>query len=401
MDLKAKDYFRITVNEQIDTRSLMSLTSLYQPLIGVNAVMVYCTLHCEAINQKLAENHERLCMLTGLSIMEIEAARFKLEEYLLMKTYVKSDENRVNYVYVLVPPLNLTVFLNHEVFGRLYAKTVGMKQFEITKNKLTRGSVNIAGYQEVTAFFKNQLLQTWNEKNEEQFTSLKPEETSTAGEFDFPIRFNYEEFLSGLSNLMFPLEARTADNLRLIGELATLYGIDPIKMQELVSRSSSYETKSLNANDLRMKARSTQTTVQVTDNPYELPPSQFLQNKQKGIVPTLTDKKLLEYLVQELKLKPDVVNVLIEYILNINDMRLNRSFVEKIASTWVRLSIHTVEDALRLVASQKQTTRFVAKQREDVLPKVYKQQVDKDILVDELSAEQIEQLRQRLKKMEG
>ena len=47
------------------------------------------------------------------------------------------------------------------------------------------------------------------------------------------------------------------------------------------------------------------------------------------------------------KLKPGVVNVLIDYVLKINNKKLTKNFVEAIASQWARLKIETVEDAMK------------------------------------------------------
>lgn len=47
-----------------------------------------------------------------------------------------------------------------------------------------------------------------------------------------------------------------------------------------------------------------------------------------------------------MNLKPGVINVLIDYVLKINDNKLNRNFVETIASQWKRAGIETVTDAM-------------------------------------------------------
>ena len=50
----------------------------------------------------------------------------------------------------------------------------------------------------------------------------------------------------------------------------------------------------------------------------------------------------------EQKLNPGVVNVLISYVLQVNDQQLKKSYVETIAGQWKRLNIETVEDAMKL-----------------------------------------------------
>jgi len=77
----------------------------------------------------------------------------------------------------------------------------------------------------------------------------------------------------------------------------------------------------------------------------------------------------LTRLVSELRLNPDVVNVLIEHILAKNNQRLNKAYVEKVAVTWSRLKITTVEEALKELENEQGNVRSGGKKkREDVLP---------------------------------
>ena len=44
----------------------------------------------------------------------------------------------------------------------------------------------------------------------------------------------------------------------------------------------------------------------------------------------------------DLNMNPGVVNVLIDYVLRINDNKLVKSFVDSIASQWIRNKVETV-----------------------------------------------------------
>jgi len=76
-------------------------------------------------------------------------------------------------------------------------------------------------------------------------------------------------------------------------------------------------------------------------------PYDYLRKKYKGATPTSRDVKLLEFLAVDLKLKPGVINVLVDYVLRVNDNKLNRNFVETIAGQWARLGFSTVDDAMK------------------------------------------------------
>ena len=90
--------------------------------------------------------------------------------------------------------------------------------------------------------------------------------------------------------------------------------------------------------------------------------------KYKGVKPTSRDLKLLEYLAVELKMKPAVINVLIDYVLRINDNKLNRNYVETIAGEWVRSNIETANDAMKRAEKQhkKNKTKVFTKNTNEV-----------------------------------
>ena len=81
--------------------------------------------------------------------------------------------------------------------------------------------------------------------------------------------------------------------------------------------------------------------------------------------------KILEYLLIDMNLKPGVVNVLIDYVLKINNNKLVKNFIELIAEQWSRSKIETVEDAMNFAEKEykknktvKQPTRKVEKKPE-------------------------------------
>ena len=88
-----------------------------------------------------------------------------------------------------------------------------------------------------------------------------------------------------------------------------------------------------------------------------LTPYQFLKAKYKGAEPTARDKRLIENLLIEQKFNPGVVNVLIAYVLKINNEQLKKSYVETIAGQWKRLNIETVEEAMKITEKEHRKTK--------------------------------------------
>ena len=75
-------------------------------------------------------------------------------------------------------------------------------------------------------------------------------------------------------------------------------------------------------------------------------PSDFLKSKYKNSNPTARDLRILEYLAIDLNMTPGVINVLIDYVLKINDNKLTKAFIETIAGQWIRMGIKTATGAM-------------------------------------------------------
>jgi replication initiation and membrane attachment protein len=82
-------------------------------------------------------------------------------------------------------------------------------------------------------------------------------------------------------------------------------------------------------------------------------PLTLLESKSKdGAKVSLADAKIVESLLLDYKLLPGVANVLLDFVLEISDMKLNKAFIEKIAGQWARKNIKTVKDAMALAKGE-------------------------------------------------
>ena len=130
-----------------------------------------------------------------------------------------------------------------------------------------------------------------------------------------------------------------------------------------------------------------------TTSPYD-----FINSKYKKGNPTATDLKVIAHLLLDLELKPGVVNVLLDYVLKINNNRLVKSYVDTIASQWSKSNIETVEDAMnfaekeykRMYKSRKNTNSSVKKKEEK--PDWFNQ----EIVENTASIEEIKKLEERI-----
>ena len=62
--------------------------------------------------------------------------------------------------------------------------------------------------------------------------------------------------------------------------------------------------------------------------------------------------EMINHLIFDIGLNPGVINVLIDYVIKVNDNKINKNFVEAIANEWKRNDIYTVEQAMDLVIAE-------------------------------------------------
>ena len=94
--------------------------------------------------------------------------------------------------------------------------------------------------------------------------------------------------------------------------IAYVGGKDNVKniMHCMTRLRMNLKDNTLNLEVLKRKARSFQGEwKQEEKDIYKLPPGRFLQNLQRGIAVSNTDKKLIESLLHDFQMQPDVANV--------------------------------------------------------------------------------------------
>ncbi|MCI9524319.1 MAG: DNA replication protein DnaD [Erysipelotrichaceae bacterium] len=388
--LKEQDRLKLECVMHLHEADIQALHLLYGPLIGDDALLLYGQLYALHHMPFKIKNHLLLHKLRKMSMERLQQARIVLEQYLLLKTYYHGSKNE--YVYVLCAPKSGMDFLNHEVFGRLYLKEMGKQVYEYMKKNFSHTLEQKSEYQDITTSMRK-LLSDWNDKEEESFSTLRPDIKEVKTNFRFDL------FLNGLSTMIFPLSERTKENLTFIAEKADLYGIDEKEMQKLVGRSMDLRQDRLDQKKLiSLIQKSHQEYTKVLDDPYAMPPVRFLQAKQRGIAVSNADKKLIDDVLSErYQLKPEVINVLIEYVLERCHQEFRKSYVEKVAATWVRLEIDTKEKALSHIQEEPKENTYVRTKKEKQLPKWFH---DQDSVEQEQEEDiDAEKLMERLRKL--
>ena len=372
------------------------ITMLYQPIIGYTAVSLYNTLlddleKSEIMSEELTHHH--LMSTMQLRLDDILISREKLEAVGLLKTYMKKD-NINQYVYLLYSPISVNEFFNHPVLNIVLYNNLGKKEYEKVKNYFKIPKIILKDYDDITCSF------------DEIFTPVRGTVevtddiiTNNSNSININNKIDYNLLISGLPEYE---KCITEDVKELINTLSYIYNLDTLDMQGLI-RNSINEKGMIDKSILRKSCRDyykfdnfgNLPTLIYTKQPEYLKkpkgdnskwakmvytfenitPYQLLKAKYKGGNPTDRDKKLIEDLLVEQKLAPGVVNVLISYVLKVNNEQLNKSYVESIAGQWKRLNIETVEEAMRFTEKKhKDIKKAITKKEEKVVSKKIKEE---------------------------
>ena len=394
MRLKGKDVYRVEMSENLSEDALSSLVSLYLPIIGNDAVLLYLLLHSEGRLQRTQEVHSRLFELLGRTPDEVEQARIHLEEYLLLRVHVQEGENRNSYIYHLNSPLPSASFLSSREFYAMYIHAIGRKQAENTAAKFLSGTIVTEGYKDITSSVRR-LPAGQDYEAAVEFQKVSPKYQFS--ENDVSINFDYEHFFNTTSDVVFPNLLRTRANLEEIGRLATLYGLSADRMRILVGHCVRLDPLSFDLERLKRSAAAAQPDITSAKDPYTLPPVSFLMARQNGAMVTQADKRILERLSMDMHFPNEVINVMIEYILRISDNRLNSRFVDMIAGEWARDGVRTREEAFAETKKQNPS----GKKQQEVLPDFYNSEPVRNKNTVPASKEEIEAVKKMLNKAKG
>ena len=367
----------VVINKTIINDNFRDLVvMLYQPIIGFPSVSVYFTLWSYLKKSTLMSkeySHYNLLSNMKINIIELNEAREKLEAIGLIKTYFKHD--KVNqYIYELYSPLEAVEFFNNPILSTLLYTNLGPENYNDTLSYFEMPNIPLKGYENITSRLSDVF--EIGSLNGTIYDNLR--KTST-GPILLTPKINIGITLELIPDEVLNKKNITASVKDLITNLSFVYDFNDEELKNIILESIDNK-KNIDLNLLKENARkyyefehqgklpnliyknqpeylrkeSTGTSkrdkmiyqFEVT-SPYD-----FISSKYKDSKPTTADLKIIEYLLTDLKLTPAVVNVLVDYVLKINNNKLTRSYVETIAGQWKRENIKTAKEAMELAEKE-------------------------------------------------
>ena len=384
------DTYTVINKTVITDKDKRIVSMLYQPIIGFAAVSLFYTLIDDLDKQEVMSGdltHHHLMSTMQLRLEDILIAREKLEAIGLLKTYMRKD-NINQYVYLLYSPISVNEFFNHPILNIVLYNNLGKKEYEKVLNYFKIPRINLKDFEDITCSF------------DEVFSSVRGsiesiDDVTKVDSNNIVINkwIDFNLIMSSIPESQISDRCFSDDVKELINNLSYIYNLDSLDMQGLI-RNSINEKGLIDKNLLRKSCRD----YYQFDNYGNLPtliynrqpeylrkpkgdnskwakmvytfenitPYQLLKAKYKGAEPTDRDKKLIENLLIDQKLNPGVVNVLISYVLKINNEQLKKSYVETIAGQWKRLNIETVEDAMKVAEKEhKKLKKMINSNKDD------------------------------------
>ncbi|MDD4608417.1 MAG: DnaD domain protein [Bacilli bacterium] len=373
--LPADSYIVInrTVLTDQDRKLLMML---YQPIIGATSINLYFSLWASLEQNEVLSSvltHHHLLSSMGISLTELVEAREKLEAIGLVKTYIRKDSIN-NYVYELYSPVSAHDFLNNPILSTILYSTVGNAEFDNIVAYFRRPKFPLNEYENITCSF-DEVFESTNLATRE----ISDVQKINCQKINITSKIDLDNILSSISEELLNFRSVTKEVRELITNLAFVYDLSDSDLSEII-RNSINEKRNIDKEQLKVSCRNYYELEHCGKLPnliyrnqpeylrkpvgdtskrgkliYQFEttsPHDFLVMKNGGTRLNKTELNILEYLSVDMKLKPGVINVLIDYVLKINENKLIKPFIDVIASQWKRSKIETVEGAMNIAEEE-------------------------------------------------
>ncbi len=416
--LPADSYVVINKSLLNDSDRLV-LTMLYQPIIGSTALSLYFTLWSDLNKTEIMSNeytHHHIMNVMGLKLDEIVSARKKLEAVGLLKTLFKIGQVN-NYVYELYSPLSAMEFFSNPILASSLLSSIGKKEYQDLINYYRVPKINTNDFEDITVHFSDIYAMSTNNLEDVLTKNIKSKDKLEVI-IDDVVDFDY--IISSMPKGIISDKAFNGTTRKIINKLAYLYNFDDSTMSNLIKNSInekgmisdaelkkncknyySFENDNIpkliykSKGDIKVETRDTKNIKDKLIECFEkTSPYDFLKSRYGGAKPTTRDVNLIETLLVDQELNPGVVNVLIDYVLRINDKKLNKNFVEAIASQWKLSKIETVFDAMKQAEKEFRKMNQVKEKnkKEEKLPTWY----GKDVKKKEMTEDEVKELESML-----
>lgn len=375
-ELKPSTFYTVYGEPQLDQSKQDALLYLYQPITGSVAASLYLTLVSDITIEGKSPSlmHTDLLAAVDTGLMSLVKAREQLEGIGLLETYQKADDEiGMSMIYHLRSPLIPEKFFQDPLMAYLLMDKVGKHRYERLVERFKPKMFDKNKFKNITKRFRDVYR-----LDEKAFASQSESLEQTQEEFAEKTEFDWSLFTQQLRRFNLILSYEEREKLQ---TFQTLYGLNELDLAEYVAKATAGEKAGLNFNYLRQLINK-EKRPKVTASPKEAPvdettntssfslqereiiaqskkiaPVTFLRaiKREKGGFETNTEVRLLEELIGRNLLPKSVINIIINYILVIqNQAVINANYLNAIANDWAQKKINTPEAAITHVRENNQ-----------------------------------------------
>lgn len=398
------DGYYVLLKGQLTADYTTSLTHLYQPLIGMQSVMLYQTLlHELEFQQDSPQTHHTLMNYLNIPLDEIVKARLNLEGIGLLKTYKKQLEQSTIFTYEIQSPFSPNDFFHDAMLSQLLYHQLGNEKFLMLKNRYEQIIHGDLG-ENITASF-NDVFQTFTPTLE----MVKPISSNDLDDTAVSVDLRWMEQM--LKQRMIPVgQVLTIENRKLISQMMELYDLDNYEIEKSILWALNEENllhvdEFKNACHDLFRSKHNNTTIKLTEritSPKQkeqtkpktkeemlihkletISPKQLLEDLSGGHQASEQDMRIIRDVMTSQGLPSPVMNVLIHYVLLQSNMKLSKAYLEKIASHWSRAKIKSAKEAMEFAKKErdkfqkpnfkKQNSTYTRRNTKEIIPDWFKE----------------------------
>ncbi|WP_017379896.1 replication initiation and membrane attachment family protein [Paenisporosarcina sp. TG-14] len=387
-ELQPVDSFIIQMPHPLADTDRQLVTMLYKPIIGSDAMSLYCTLWAESDSQITEQlSHYYLMDVLNMSLKKIFDARVALEAIGLMKTWKKDDLDKRMFIYEVVAPLDAASFFSEPILATSLYSVIHEKAYLRVRERFMKKQALQGGYENVSRDLQDVFKSNHDyTKLGHIFDPVQLDQASRPEKFPFySMDFDFDLLKSGLSEVMIPSNVLTLPVKEMIAKMAFLYSLNAIDMQKVLmmaiddqnriteerlkKTAADYYKLSISSKPPRLTQKLKQqnevdtTEIKLSKDQSlikyleETPPLEVLREISKGKEPLPVEVELANELIFIYGFPPAVINVLLQFVLIRAKMKLNKNYVHKIAAHWQRENIQTAEQAIEI--SRKEHDQYV------------------------------------------
>lgn len=392
--LAHQDFLEVRLASMIADYDRDTLSNLYQPMIGFEALSLYMTLWSEANNEKVSPlcTHEQVFLRMRMPASAFVDARKYLEATGLLKTFVSEGNDFKIYHYELYAPKSPSGFFDDTLLYGMLIRSIGESNANRLKKIYVLDTHQDYG-KEITASFAEVFHP---ELNDSSFVEAAESKGGVKGRNRGKIKgaFSYEQFFNSLKEISQLKEsAFRKEEMKEIERLSTLNGVDENEAANLVNQVYDLEKPKGQRLDFeklaslmqektnykyRYKGKSNNDGPNLNTGTSDLArkinlmetkaPKDYLAYLQDGTKPATADLRLIDDLSKNYHLPNPVINAVVDYVLAKADNVLSRAYAEKVAASLVRENARTAVDAMNYLRKVDKKTRGKKQIKKIVLP---------------------------------